>query len=374
MKILIATDSFKGSLTSIQAGNAIAKGIEQSGVDAQIDLCPLADGGEGTVDAFAVATNATCHVVRVTGPLGTQTDATYCTFDDVAVVEMAQCAGLDLVGQNKNPLVATTFGVGEVILHAIKNGCKKFVIGIGGSATNDGGIGMLQALGFGFFDKQNNPVPFGANALKHLAKISLTHNPAIDDCTFFVACDVTNPLCGQNGCSFVYAPQKGATPQMTKDMDLWMNDYAHLVERTTGKNFADLPGAGAAGGLGFAFVSFLQATLTPGIDLVAKATNLQQRIDNAHLVITGEGKFDSQTLCGKAPLGVAQLAKKQGKKVIAFCGINTLDENKTKQNGFDKVFATCNGTPSQNDLMTDVAFDKLAKLSQFVFENTDFNF
>ncbi|MBQ9715139.1 MAG: glycerate kinase, partial [Clostridia bacterium] len=156
MKILIATDSFKGSLTSIQAGNAIAKGIEQSGVDAQIDLCPLADGGEGTVDAFAVATNATCHVVRVTGPLGTQTDATYCTFDDVAVVEMAQCAGLDLVGQNKNPLVATTFGVGEVILHAIKKGCKKFVIGIGGSATNDGGIGMLQALGFGFFDKQNN--------------------------------------------------------------------------------------------------------------------------------------------------------------------------------------------------------------------------
>ena len=209
MKILIATDSFKGSLTSIQAGQAIAKGISLSNANATVDLCPIADGGEGTVDAFLAATKATKTVVKVTGPLGKQVDCVFCRLGDLAVLEMASCAGLGLVGQNKNPLVATTFGVGETILQAIKLGCKKFVVGIGGSATNDGGIGMLQALGFDFFDGNGKPVAFGANGLKDLCRISTSHkNPLLFQCEFVVACDVTNPLCGQDGCSHVYAPQK----------------------------------------------------------------------------------------------------------------------------------------------------------------------
>ena len=371
MKILIATDSFKGSLTSIQAGQAIAKGIDLANVNATVDFCPVADGGEGTVDAFLVATKATKNSVKVTGPLGKPVECVYCRLGDLAVVEMASCAGLGLVGQNKNPLVATTFGVGETILHAIKNGCKKFVIGIGGSATNDGGIGMLQALGFGFFDKNDNPVAFGANGLKDLCKISTKNkSPLLDDCEFVVACDVTNPLCGQNGCSHVYAPQKGATPQMANDMDLWMQNYARLTKQATNTDFADLSGAGAAGGMGFAFVSFVNAKMQSGAQLIAQVCHLEKRIEQADLVIVGEGKIDNQTLFGKAPHVIAQLAKKHDKKVIAFCGISALQNTPC----IDKIFCTCNGTPTANDLQTNVAFDKLAKLSQFVFENCNTNF
>jgi len=371
MKILIATDSFKGSLTSIQAGQAIAKGIDLANINATVDFCPVADGGEGTVDAFLVATKATRTSVKVTGPLGKPVECVYCRLGDLAVVEMASCAGLGLVGQNKNPLVATTFGVGETILHAIKNGCKKFVIGIGGSATNDGGIGMLQALGFAFFDKNDNPVAFGANGLKDLFTISTKNkNPLLDDCEFVVACDVTNPLCGQNGCSHVYAPQKGATPQMASDMDLWMKNYARLTKQATNTDFADLPGAGAAGGMGFAFVSFVNAKMQSGAQLIAQVCHLEKRIEQADLVIVGEGKIDNQTLFGKAPHVIAQLAKKHNKKVIAFCGISALQNTPC----IDKIFCTCNGTPTANDLQTNVAFDKLAKLSQFVFENCNTNF
>ncbi|MBE5748522.1 MAG: glycerate kinase [Clostridiales bacterium] len=364
MNVLIATDSFKGSLTSIQAGQAIAKGISLSKINATVDLCPIADGGEGTVDAFFAATNATKTAVKVTGPLGKQAECTFCRLGDLAVLEMASCAGLVLVGQNKNPLVATTFGVGEAILHAIKNGCKKFVVGIGGSATNDGGIGMLQALGFDFLDTNGNPVAFGANGLKNLCTISTSNkNPLLEQCEFVVACDVTNPLCGANGCSKIYAPQKGATPQMANEMDLWMQNYARLTKQATNTDFADTPGAGAAGGMGFAFLAYLGATLQSGAQIIARATKLEERITKADLVVVGEGKIDNQTLFGKAPHVVAKLAKKHNKKVVAFCGISDLQSTPC----IDKIFCTCNGTPTQHDLETTVAFDKLVDKATQVF-------
>ena len=334
MKVAIAIDSFKGSLSSVAAGNAAAEGVRRVFPDAECRVRPLADGGEGTVDALVAGLGGEFRAVTVTGPAGKPVTVKYGLLPDgVAVMEMAEAAGITLVsGAEKNPLYTTTYGVGEMILDAVWNGAKKFVIGIGGSATNDGGAGMLQALGFRLLDSAGHDIPRGGAALAKLAKIE-GGNLFYDydsqlRLSFRIACDVTNPLCGPNGASVVFGPQKGATPEMVAQLDAALANFSGVtrVSRVT-KDSIDandpslFPGAGAAGGLGFAFKAFLGAELVPGVDLILNETHLEDFIRDADVVITGEGRLDGQTVMGKAPIGVARLAKRYGKRVLAFSGI-----------------------------------------------------
>ena len=337
MKVAIAIDSFKGSLSSVAAGTAAAEGVRRVFPDAECVVRPLADGGEGTVDALVAGLGGELRRVTVTGPAGKLVTAKYGLLPDgVAVMEMAEAAGITLVsGAEKNPLHTTTYGVGEMILDAVRNGAKTFVIGIGGSATNDGGAGMLQALGFRLLDSAGHDIPRGGLGLAQLARIE-GGNPFYDydsqlRLSFRIACDVKNPLCGENGASAVFGPQKGATPEMVAELDAALAHFAEIVERegcapaqpqvTRSRGCATLPGAGAAGGLGFAFKAFLGAELVPGVDLILNETRLEDFIRDADVVITGEGRLDGQTVMGKAPIGVAKLAKKHGKRVLAFSGI-----------------------------------------------------
>ena len=326
MKVAIAIDSFKGSLSSIAAGNAAAEGVRRVFPDAECRVRPLADGGEGTVDALVAGLGGELKTVTVTGPAGRPTKAKYGLLpENVAVMEMAEAAGITLVsGAEKNPLQTTTYGVGEMILDAVKNGARKFVIGIGGSATNDGGAGMLQALGFRLLDSAGHDIPRGGAALAKLQKIEppSTLNFEPSTLNFDVACDVTNPLCGPNGASAVFGPQKGATPEMVKELDAALANFSRVTRDSRDSSDDSLyPGAGAAGGLGFAFKAFLNAELVPGVDLILNETHLEDFIRDADIVITGEGRLDGQTVMGKAPIGVARLAKKHGKRVLAFSGI-----------------------------------------------------
>lgn len=355
MKAVIAMDSFKGSLTSMEAGKAAAKGIYKVYPGAEILVKPLADGGEGTVNALVNGMDGTFETVRVTGPLGQPVDAVYGILSEnrTAVMEMAQASGITLVKKEKrNPLHTTTYGVGEMIRDAIQKGCRRFLMGIGGSATNDGGIGMLQALGYNILNEKGNPVAPGAAGLKELSFISDTHViPELKECEFHIACDVTNPLCGETGCSAVFGPQKGATPEMVRDMDLWMKQYASLARKLSPKADASIPGTGAAGGLGFAFLGFTNAVLESGIHIILKAAHMEEAIKDADFVITGEGRLDSQTAMGKAPAGVASLAKKYHKPVIAFSGSAAKDAVLCNKNGIDAFFPIIRGVCSLEEAM-----------------------
>ena len=337
MNIVIAIDSFKGSLSSLDAGNAAAEGIRRVFPDAKIAVRPLADGGEGTVEAIAAGLGGTMHTIAVTGPLGRPVKASYCIVGNLAVIEMAAAAGLPLVpAEARNPLHTTTYGVGELILDAIANGCRDFIIGIGGSATNDGGTGMLAALGFRFTDASGNPVPLGAKGLASLAQIDASGaNPALRACRFRVACDVKNPLCGESGCSAVYAPQKGADAAMIRDMDAWLEAFAALTKTVFHDADAEFPGAGAAGGMGFALREYLGGELVSGVSLVLDATRLDDYVRASDIVITGEGRIDAQTAMGKAPGGVAAAAKKFGKPCFAFAGSVTDDARACNTVGAD---------------------------------------
>lgn len=342
MNVIIAIDSLKGSLSSIDAGYAIAAGIHRADTAASVQVRPLADGGEGTVDALVHGMNGTFHNITVCGPLGTPVKCQYGIIDSTqtAVIEMSGAAGITLVPDDqKNPLYTTTYGVGEVIKDAIGKGCRKFIIGIGGSATNDGGIGMLQALGYGFLDSDGKQIPFGARGLACLHSITDTEIiPELSECEFHIACDVTNVLCGECGCSAVFGPQKGADPAMITQMDQWLKNYAELAKEKYPKADAMQPGTGAAGGLGFAFLTFTNAVLKSGIEIVLEETNLEKYIKDADFVVTGEGRLDRQTAMGKAPVGVAKLAKRYGKPVIAFAGSVTEDANTCNDNGIDAFF------------------------------------
>lgn len=365
MKVIIAVDSFKGSLSSMDAGTAIRDGILLAKPTAEVIVKPLADGGEGTVDALIEGLGGRKVPLTVTGPMGNPVNCYYGMLDDgiatdesfgkqkTAVMEMASAAGITLVpdGQ-KNPLIATTYGVGEMILHAVENGCRDFIIGIGGSATNDGGIGMLKALGFSFLDKDGCDVGEGGQALEKIASIDASNvNSNISLCYFKIACDVTNPLCGENGATFIYGPQKGVTEETKLFLDKGMENYA----RVAGCDFSSYPGAGAAGGLGFAFLSFLNAQLVPGVELILDAIGLEAALqenvaslhenvtslhESAHslIVVTGEGRLDHQTAMGKTPVGVARLAKKYGTTVIAFAGSVTDDARECNTVGIDAFF------------------------------------
>lgn len=342
MNIVIAIDSFKGSLSSMEAGEAIGEGIKRVNPEEHITICPLADGGEGTVEALAHGMKGTLLSLQVTGPLGKPVSCTYGIIEQTktAIIEMSGAAGITLVPETeKNPLYTTTYGVGEVIKDAITRGCRRFIIGIGGSATNDGGVGMLQALGYEFLDSDGKEIPFGAIGLSKLKTISDRNViPQLKECTFYVACDVTNPLCGELGCSAIYGPQKGATPEMIQNMDKWLGEYALLSKNSYPKADADQPGTGAAGGMGFAFLTFTNAVLESGIKIVLEETRLEEKVRDADLVITGEGRLDGQTAMGKAPIGVAKLAKQYGKTVIAFAGSVTRDARECNQYGIDAYF------------------------------------
>ena len=325
MKVAIAIDSFKGSMSSVEAGQAAAEGVRCVFPEADCVVRPLADGGEGTVEALVAGLGGELKKVTVTGPAGKPTVATYGLLPgNVAVMEMAEAAGITLVsGAEKNPLYTTTYGVGEMILDAVRNGARKFIIGIGGSATNDGGAGMLQALGFGLLDAERRDIPRGGAGLAKLSKIEppLSTSTSFLGLSFRIACDVTNPLCGPSGASAVFGPQKGATPAMVKELDAALAHFAEICSTTERLTPApDAAGAGAAGGLGFAFKTFLGAELVPGVDLILNETKLEEFVKDADFVITGEGRLDGQTVMGKAPIGVARLAKKYGKRVLAFSG------------------------------------------------------
>lgn len=342
MKAVIAIDSFKGSLSSIEAGNAAAEGIRRADAHAQVIVRPLADGGEGTVEALVHGMSGVTVNVRVTRPLGKPVDCEYGVIkeSETAVIEMSGAAGITLVSpERRNPLYTTTYGVGEVIKDAIGRGCRRFVVGIGGSATNDGGIGMLQALGYGFLDKEGKQIPFGAEGLGQLVCITDEDViPELAECEFRIACDVTNVLCGENGCSAVYGPQKGATPSMIKQMDKWLEDYAVLAGKKYPQANRRQEGTGAAGGLGFAFLTFTNAVLESGIKIVLEETMLEKYIEGADIVVTGEGRIDGQTAMGKAPIGVAKLAKKYDIPVIAFAGSVTKEAVFCNENGIDAYF------------------------------------
>ena len=343
MKAVIAIDSLKGSLSSMEAGYAIADGIcKVHGQDAEIVVRPLADGGEGTVEVLVSGMNGVIQNVMVTGPLGTTVNCEYGIIESshTAVIEISGAAGITLVpSEKRNPLYTTTYGVGEVIKDAIAKGCRRFIVGIGGSATNDGGIGMLQALGYGFLDKEGKQVPLGARGLEILEEITDEYVlPELAECEFRVACDVTNILCGENGCSAVFGPQKGATLPVIIQMDKWLENYAALTESKYTKANAHQAGTGAAGGLGVAFLSFTNAVSESGIKIVLEETNLEKYMENADIVITGEGRLDGQTAMGKAPVGVARLAKKHDIPVIAFAGSVTQEAIACNQNGIDAFF------------------------------------
>lgn len=355
MKAVVAIDSLKGSLSSMEAGNAIAEGIYRADAEAKVEVRPLADGGEGTVDALVQGMNGSLRKVRVTGPLGDKVDAAYGIIEEakMAVIEMSAAAGITLVpDEKKNPLFTTTYGVGEMIRDAIEKGCRKFVVGIGGSATNDGGIGMLQALGYDFLNSKGNAVPYGAKGLEDLAEIRKEYVlPELAQCEFKVACDVTNPLCGPLGASAVYGPQKGATTEMVREMDQWLADYAKLAANCSERADAEHPGTGAAGGLGFAFLTFTNAVLESGIKIVLEETKLEQYIQDADIVITGEGRLDGQTAMGKAPVGVAKLAGKYKIPVLAFAGSVTKDARKCNEEGIHAFFPILRGITTLEDAM-----------------------
>lgn len=372
MKILVAIDSFKGSLSTFQANSAISDAAKRVFSDVEVISCPLADGGEGTVDAIVSACGGEIHTISVTGPLGEKVNAKYGAIPKTktAIIEMAEAAGITLIPPEKrNPMRTTTFGVGELIKDAIEKGYRSFIVAIGGSATNDGGIGMLQALGFSFLDKAGNEVAFGAEGLSQIDKI-ITDNalPELQKCNFCVACDVKNPLCGPNGCSYIFAPQKGGTPQMIEKMDRDMKRFADL-SKTVCKNADETAaGSGAAGGLGFALLSYLDAKMQSGISLVIEQTNIEEKIKNVDLVVTGEGRLDHQSAMGKAPIGIASLAKKYGKKVIAFAGCVTDNAVVCNECGIDAFFPILRTPCSLAEAMdTDNAIKNMTATAEQVF-------
>ena len=356
MKVTIAIDSFKGSLSTFEAGNAAAEGIKRVYPDAQTVVSPIADGGEGTAQAVVSALGGRMINVRVSDPLGRDIVAQYGYIEETAtaVMEMSCAAGITLVSETeRDPMNTTTFGVGQMILDAIKNGCRKFVVGIGGSATNDGGVGMLCALGYEFLNSNGNVVPMGARGLKELCEIRNNKViPELSECSFRIACDVTNPLCGDNGCSAIYGPQKGATKENIPLMDKWLGNYASLTKKLFPNADAEYPGVGAAGGMGFAFKEYLSGELVSGIGLVMSETRLEEHIKDSDIVITGEGRLDSQSANGKAPVGVASIAKKYGKPVFAFSGCTTPDAGVLNNCGIDAFFPIVKAPCSLSEAMT----------------------
>ncbi|ELS0751322.1 glycerate kinase [Vibrio vulnificus] len=346
MKIVIAPDSYKESLTAMDVAIAIEKGFKQVLPDAQYVKLPMADGGEGTVQSMVDATGGTIIEHTVSGPLGQPVCGFFGLLGEgkTAVIEMAAASGLHLVTPDqRNPLITTTFGTGELIKAALDHGVEHIIVGIGGSATNDGGIGMAQALGIKLLDVQGNALGYGGGELAKLATIDCSQlDPRLAQVRLEVACDVDNPLCGTKGASAVFGPQKGATPEMVKILDENLAHYAAIIKQQLGADVRDMAGAGAAGGMGAALLGLLNAELRPGIEIVMDAVRLDEIVADADLVITGEGRIDSQTIHGKTPIGVARTSKKHSLPVIGIAGCLSADCGVVHEHGLDAVFAVVN--------------------------------
>jgi glycerate 2-kinase len=343
MKIVIVCDSFKESLSAIDVAHHVEAGFRAVYPDAHYIRLPAADGGEGTVEALVTATKGRIRTRVVTGPMGEPVDAFYGITGDggTAVIEMAAAAGLTLVPRAlRNPLHTTSRGVGELMLDALDQGCRHFIIGLGGSATNDGGAGLAQAMGVSFRDAHGRELPDGGASLADLAVIDLTRlEPRLTECVIEVACDVDNPLTGPKGASAIFGPQKGATPEMVLQLDASLLHYGRCLEHVLGRRILDVPGTGAAGGIGATAIAFLGATLGSGVDIVMRALGLDEIVSDADLVITGEGRIDGQTIHGKTPIGVARIAKSHGKPVIAIAGSLGPGAEEVHAHGIDAIFS-----------------------------------
>lgn len=354
-KIVIAPDSFKGSMSAKEVADAIERGIKSVLTNAEIIKIPMADGGEGTVETLVDATSGQIIKLNVLDPLGSETEAYFGILGDgsTAVIEMALASGLTMVPRDKrNPLFTTTFGTGQLIKAALDNGCRELIIGVGGSATNDGGVGMAQALGIKFLNNKGQEISFGGGNLLNIDRIDLKNmDKRVKDCKFKVACDVDNPLCGPKGASYVFGPQKGATPEMVKYLDENLAHLAEVIKRDMGIDVKNEPGAGAAGGLGAGLMAFCNAQLQRGIELVIEATKIEEKIKGADLVITGEGQMDYQTAHGKTPYGVAQVAKKRNVPVVALVGSIGAGVEVLYEKGIDSIFSIVEGPMSLEESM-----------------------
>jgi len=346
MRIVIAPQGFKGSLDAPEVAQAIARGVRQVFQNAELVMLPVADGGEGTVRALVLSSGGRTVTTRVLGPLGQPVNATWGILgtEDIAVIEMAAASGLPLLRrEERNPMRATSFGTGELIRHALDHGVRKIIIGIGGSATNDGGAGMVQALGAQLLDADGKELAHGGGPLKYLDRIDTSElDPRLGSVEVQVACDVNNPLTGPSGASHVYGPQKGADAEMVRELDASLERYAELLERDLGKHVGAVPGAGAAGGLGAALLAFLDAELCPGVDIVFDAIQLDKHLEGTDLVFTGEGRMDSQDVYGKAPMEVAKHAHRLGIPSVAVVGSTGRDYRVVFDHGLDAVIGTVN--------------------------------
>ncbi|MEI4769532.1 glycerate kinase [Psychrobacillus sp. FJAT-51614] len=359
MKVVISPDSFKGSLTATQAAFEIAEGIKEIDSSIETVLLPVADGGEGTLEPLIISTNGKTIHVEVHDPIGRLIQVEYGVLGDgeTCVIEMAKASGLTLLQENeKNPLIASTFGTGELILQALDHGYRKFVVGLGGSATNDGGTGMLQALGMKFLNKDGLEIKPGAEGLKDLVEIDLSDfDIRIQESHFILACDVDNPFVGTNGATAIFGPQKGVTPDLVDKLDQNLLNLANRIEDLTGISLHSQPGSGAAGGLGGAFLAFFPSELKPGIEVVMNAIDFLQQIEGADIIITGEGKSDLQTLSGKAPIGIANAAKTKDIPVILLSGFIEQASISALSSYFYKLASVADGTISQEDSIQNAA-------------------
>ncbi len=369
MKVVIAPDSFKESLTAKQVCDAIQAGLARVWHDAKFVAIPVADGGEGTVQSLVDATQGRLVEVKVMGPQGKRVEAFYGMLGDnqTAVIEMAAASGLHHVPlAQRDPKLTTSFGTGELIRHALDQGVTKLIIGLGGSATNDGGVGMLAALGARFTNADGDPIQLTGGGLRELTHIDLQDfDPRLQHCDILVACDVNNPLCGDKGASAVFGPQKGATPEDVQLLDGALRQFGLLTEKVTGKMVLESAGAGAAGGMGAALLAYTQARLRPGIEIVLETVQLAHQVSDADLVITGEGRIDSQTVHGKTPMGIAKVAKRFDVPVLALCGCTGDNYQAVYQCGIDAVFAAVPRAMSLEDALKESDFN-LADLAENV--------
>lgn len=368
-RIVIAPDSFKGSISAKEACDAIESGIKRVSNNVDIVKIPMADGGEGTVQSLVDCKKGKLIYKKVLDPLGNPMEASLGFIDNnTAVIEMASASGLPLVQMDKrNPLITTTYGTGELIKHGLDLGARKFIIGIGGSATVDGGVGMLQALGIKFLDERGFEIGFGGGSLGKIHSIDMTSiDSRINESEFLIACDVDNPLLGKEGSARIFGPQKGATKEMVEILEENLRNFSQLTQSFLDKDYSKYPGAGAAGGLGFGFISFLKSRLVRGIDIIIEETNLENYIKTSSLVITGEGQIDSQSLHGKTPIGIANVAKKYNVPTIVLAG--TIDKNidRIYKEGVTSVFSILKA-PVTLEYAVENTFSLLSDISERVF-------
>ena len=365
MKTVIAIDSFKGSLSSVELSRHITIGIKNVYPDAHIISLPIADGGEGTVEALVLGTGGKVVECVVNDPLMRPLKAKYGILGNgkTAVIEMAEASGLTLLGEKeRDPLKTTTYGTGELIKDALSRGCREFIVGIGGSATNDLGMGMMKAFGVSFKDENGDELPGTGGSMEKVARIDTTNILSeLKECRFTIACDVDNPLYGKHGAAYVYSRQKGADEKTIKQLDKGLRKLSDIIRKELGKDVAGIPGAGAAGGLGGAFVAFVDGELRSGIDIVLKALDFEKKAEDADVVITGEGRIDGQSVMGKAPTGVSKICKEKGIPVIAFAGSLADDATAVHAHGITSLFSIMNYPMQLEEAMNPETASKLIR-------------